>query len=57
MGWYATYQALIYGKGAHGNVKQSLKEENDPHRTLLVALQKISEEVKAKELKLNLEVG
>jgi hypothetical protein len=38
MGWYATYQALKTGTGPYGTVKESLRGETDPFRTLSVAL-------------------
>jgi hypothetical protein len=45
MGWYATYQALLNGVGPYGTVKESLKGEIDPPRTMDVAVGKIRQEL------------
>ncbi len=47
MGWYATYKALVDGRGPYGSVKEALHGESDPSRTLSVALGKIKDEINA----------
>ena len=46
MGWYSTRTAILNGKGSYGTVRESLRGESDPHRTLLVALEQIDREIK-----------
>ena len=44
VGWYATHEALINknGRGPYGTVRESLRRECDPLRTLWVALNHIA---------------
>ena len=45
MGWFATAQALRTGDGPYGNVRQSLKGEQDKGRTVRIALELINAEM------------
>jgi len=45
MGWFATAQALKTGDGPYGNVRQSLKGEQDRGRTIRIAIQQINMEI------------
>jgi len=45
MGWYATSMALKYGTCSYGTVRQSLKGEVDPWRTLGIAFEMLKSEI------------
>ncbi len=49
MGWFATAQALKYGEGPSGTVRQSLAGDLNPGRTLSVALANIECEIRGGE--------
>lgn len=41
VGWYSVYNALIYGKEAHGTVKDAIKGEVEPLKMLETAMREI----------------
>jgi hypothetical protein len=45
MGWFSVYRALVHG--VKGGVKEALRGEIDPARTLVVALDAVDAEIRA----------
>lgn len=41
MGWFAVSEALLTGSGAYGSVRDTLKGEVDPRRSLYIAIREI----------------